>query len=484
MALTWTFSFDWDNNGVFEANEGDRATYLTVERGRRGYVKPDGSGFERPRPGRAIFDLDNYDGRFDPLNSSSPIYPDVRPGREVLIQVNDGATTYDVFKGAIGVPIPKEGATYKKTRFVAEDGWRFLFDRTTRKEIQEDKRTDQCIDYILTDIGWPAAWGDSLGTGADTLPYWWVDGQSAADAIMDLVESEMGQFYIAVDNEANFIGRHALYNGASAVTLNQTQLLNEPIIPFPYEVIRNIIRIRVHPKTEAATAVLWTLDETPAIAPGSTYTVFAEYTKDDVVVPAKSVVTPVATTDYTANSEAGGGGSDMTSDVSITFTKFGTTAKLEVENTNVSDTLYLTKLQVRGDAVYTANVGLVERDESAGSDFDPRVLELDLPWQQDVYTAEDLSYWLASFLPDPSSFPRIQFLDRSTIQFAHDLYTRLTLGVTALGVSDDYYIGYVFHEWLDDNGQGVRTEWRLEPVDTATYWKFPTKLGQTSKFAY
>jgi hypothetical protein len=44
-------------------------------------------------------------------------------------------------------------------------------------------------------------------------------------------------------------------------------------------------------------------------------------------------VTPVATTDYTANTQADGGGADLTADIDITITKFATATKLEVENT-------------------------------------------------------------------------------------------------------------------------------------------------------
>jgi hypothetical protein len=482
--IQWILSVDWDNDGVFEADEADRLQHVKVSRGRNQLVRDDGEGFEHARVGTGTFTLDNYDGRYDPLLSTSELYPYVLPGREVRLRVSDGASVWDVLRGKMEEPIPMGKRRGGLVKFVVADGWQWLQDRTVKKTLQTSIRTDTALGHILDNADWPSVWGRSLGTGADTLPYWWVDGQRAAAAINELVDSEQGQFYIAGNGQATFIGRQALYNATASLNLTQAEILSEILLPQPWRSVRNIIRVKCYPRVVQASATLWQMQDKPLVNPGASLTIFAEFRYSNRVVPADPVTTPVATTDYTANTAADGSGSDLTANFSMTtFTVFGTTAKIVITNTG-AQAGYVTLLKVRGQAVDAPDATLIERDGSSGSAYGPRALTMNLAWQQSVSTATDLADWLKSLLDDALAFPVIQLEARETIQYAYDLFTRINLSASALGISADYYLGKIEHEWLSETGQAVRTTWCLEPADMTAYWKFTTQIGVTSRFAY
>src|SRR3990167_9369781 len=103
----WTFQVDWLGDLSYAPpsntfnNEALRMKSLTTVRGRQHFLSKD--GFDRYEPGEAVGIFDNSDGRYDPYNTSSPLYPYVEPGRLVRILVKDGTsgTNYGVMRGVV-----------------------------------------------------------------------------------------------------------------------------------------------------------------------------------------------------------------------------------------------------------------------------------------------------------------------------------------------------------------------------------------------
>lgn len=476
---------DWNNDGAFEADEGSRLRGLTVTRGRDGMVAADGNGFQRPQVGKGVLTLDNHDGRYDPLYSGSAIYPNVLPGREMRVRVNDGSNTYGIIRGKIQDVIPMgTDRRGEMAQLVMVDGWQWLDDRViTVATVAGPLTTDTALASVLTAADWPSAWGSSLGAGSDTLNWFWAD-RTAAEEILDLVDSEQGQFYIAADGQARFVGRHSLFGAASSVSLTQSDILKQILLPQPWASVRNIARVVVRPRVTQTSGPLWTLQDTPLVSPGESLTVFATYQYDNRDVPGYNVISPVATLDYIANTQADGLGFDVTANFTITtFTNYGKRAKIVIQNTGASAG-YVVFLQVRGEAIDAPDVSVVESDGSSGSAFGPRTLTVDSIWQQGINSAYDFALWLRSLLEDPLAFPVIALEERPSLQFGYDLFTRVGLSVAARGISADYYIGKIQHEFQFESGQGVRTTWSLEPADMTAYWRFTTQIGVSSRFAY
>ena len=80
--------------------------------------------------------------------------------------------------------------------------------------------------------------------------------------------------------------------------------------------VENDITFRYHLEDNQNLQEIWRLRDIPAIPAGATRDFLAESTTYDVV---DSIRTPVATTDYTANSQSDGGGTDMTGDLTVTL---------------------------------------------------------------------------------------------------------------------------------------------------------------------
>jgi hypothetical protein len=165
----------------------------------------------------------------------------------------------------------------------------------------------------------------------------------------------------------------------------------------------------------------------------------------------------------------------------VTATPQAETGEVVVTNTGGTDA-YLTLLQVRGTAIDTPYAVTQDSiDSDSVDDLGPYEITLDLPWQDDPLTAQDFADYLKSWMPDFQPFPLLEIETLPAVQFAHDLFDRVTLD----WLDQDFRIGGVDVEWLTRNGQGVKTTWYAEPLNYATnYWQFPTQIGVTSRFAF
>ncbi len=91
MSLAWHFNFNWNGDGSTMVDEASRVIDMHSKRGRDAYLRVDGDGngigYERVQPGTCSVVVLNTDGRFDPYNTSSPLYPYILPGRLAQIVI-------------------------------------------------------------------------------------------------------------------------------------------------------------------------------------------------------------------------------------------------------------------------------------------------------------------------------------------------------------------------------------------------------------
>ncbi|MCH8745495.1 MAG: hypothetical protein IIB31_07600, partial [Chloroflexi bacterium] len=132
--------------------------------------------------------------------------------------------------------------------------------------------------------------------------------------------------------------------------------------------VENDVTFRYHLEDDQGLQEIWRLRDVPAIPAGESRDLLAESRAYDVV---DSIRTPVATTDYTANSESDGSGVDMTSDLTVTlpltndFQGKGTVVR--VANNHSTDTAYVTLLKLRADASYQDFESTIYQTEDAAS---------------------------------------------------------------------------------------------------------------------
>ncbi len=459
--LRWGLVVDWDEDGAYDTdNEAFNLTGLEIERGRTDYLEQAG-GFVPLAIGRARLTLRNRDGRYNPYNTSGALYPNVGTGKMAQIVVRSGATTYTVFTGVIQEINPV--GYNQAVEMVIEDGLRWLADQNVETPISQQTNAETAIGAILDAAYWPTLWGRDLGAGADLYDYWWARGDSALSEIRGLADSELGRFHAAADGLFVFRSRQA--SESSVLSVDQSELLANPVIPQPWSFRRNTVKVLAHPKAEQALDQVWRSTAVTAVSAGASVTVTAELT-----TAAVNLVTPVMTTDFLANSQSDESGVDLSADISVSLSAQATTATITLSNTG-AQLAYVTFLQVRGYALEEGSVS----STATGSGYDrrPRTLELDLAWQQDANNPEAFAGQMVGFLNTASPFPTVQVEQRPAVQFAADLFDLVDVSLAAIGISDTFRLGYIYHEWLTENGQAVRTTWKFEPRLGYDYMRFP-----------
>lgn len=475
--LLWGIEFDWDGDGIFDGNEARYLKSVRTARGRTGFVANNGVGFEKLQTGSCTVVLENIDGRFDAWNVNSPLYPNVNYGKKARITVTDisTGTTYPVFFGYTQdlEPHYKPSTGENYVTITIADLWAYLRNYNANYSIQTDITPGTAISAVLDSIGW--TWGKDIDAGSDVIRYWWASGDKTAGSVIeDIAESFLGYFYTAADGTAVYRTRSNI--PSATVLLDQADLLKDISIPQPWKNGRNVTRIKTHPRTAAATGVIYQLvGEAPLVqdGAGNALTLFGDYTYEGTVTPANNIVTPVATTDYTMNTQSDGGGVDKTADCTVTLTDFGDRCKLVIRNTSGGN-VYITKLQVRGDALYEPNVSDVVYPSVTPQM--PRQFTLDLIWQQDVNVAVDFSNVIGPFLEASHPFPIVQIENRPELQFPPDLFDIVSLTSDKFGIlGESYRVAYIEHSTLHGNCQAVLTKFYLEPyIYGGDYWTWDT----------
>ena len=474
----WTCNIKWDGSSYID--EAERMNSLNVYRGRQEYIREGGSGIEPVDTGSATIHVDNYDGRYDPYNASSPLFPYCTPGKFVQIMVDDGTTNQNVISGIIQDIIPVEDT--KNVKIIVNDGVQFLTESIASTQLYEGITIDEAINDILDAAGYPAEWGKLISTGADIKDYYWASEEKRAYAeLIDLINSELGNAFVAADGKFIFRSRHDFEMSKGAIT--QDQMLKNLVIQMPWKFQRNIIKVSYHPRIAHPSQVVWTNRETPYISAGDSIEIWANFTYEGATVPVKNIVAPAPSTDYTANTADDDSGTDLTSQISIEKEVFATSTKLTITN-NASMGCYLTLMQLRGEPIEAPDTSTVVAN---GVDYDtnPKTLELDFPWLQNYNTANDFASYLKTYLSAPKEFITAVIQDRPAIQFAYDLFDIVTLDIEKKNINADYRIGGIEHEFLFDNGKSVLTKFYCEPYSSvAGVWRFPTEYGISSVFGW
>jgi hypothetical protein len=492
-ALAWDVSIDWDEDSIFEANEAERLTAYSVVRGRTRLLKSAGEGFESISTGTLTITLRNQDGRFDAWNTASPLYPNVNYGKDIRVRTKDLSTgvIYPRFRGTITNIVPMGYGDDAKVQIYASDGLDFLRNYPGRVAMQQTITPDAAIGKILDAVQWPSQWGRNLDVSSETIPYWWSSGNKIAmSELDDLALSFLGYFFVDADGQACYIKRSNV--SAAVAEYDQAEILKDIGNPQPYELLRNVTRIKVHPRTRAATGVIWQLlGNTPSVLPGAgnPLTLFANYTYNNVSAPAVSVITPVATTDFLVNTQTDGLGTNLTGSCTVVMTDFGDTAKLVITN-NSGSTGYITFLRIRGDAIYEPNASDVTYPSDLSTVRRPRELVFDLLWQQDINVAVDIANVLGAFYAGQHPMPNIKIEDRPSLQYAADLFDIVTLTSDYLGLGGESFRVGGIDEQTDsqfENCQKVSTRLYLEPyVSASNYMQWDTNATRdtTTIFGY
>lgn len=455
----FTEQADWlqDNYASGTADLTDYRIQLDIDRG----LDPETGQIQ---VGTMQIRLNNASGRFSKHYASSPLYPNVQVGRAARARrANTGGTAVPLFTGFIREP----SVETVLPDFFATLDCVDLIDNLRRTKIStplyEGYRSDQLIAAILALTGYTG--GSAYETGAKTFAYASWRKTPALEAIQQVINSEMGQFYIDARGTPTF---HARYHRVTTTT-DELSLSNN-MAGFRFlnsaDDIYNEAQVTCYPRAVGGTAVLWSWNEAPVYIPaGGTVTLEAEFTDPTYAreCEGKSIVTPAGTTDYLANSLSDGSGTDLTSSVGGTVTAYGQYADVTIVNGGTVG-MYITQYQLRGLPVTKLDpVTATEQNAASIAAYDmTNTITLDQPLETSVESARDAAAYLAQIYGEPRD--RIRFSlqpaddTRKNALVNLELDDRIAVTETLSGLSaDSFFIDRIAHSIGEHDNSHVAT---------------------------
>jgi hypothetical protein len=222
--------------------------------------------------------------------------------------------------------------------------------------------------------------------------------------------------------------------------------------------------------------------DTPVIGSGVGDPIWATFTYNGRPVPATSVTSPAATTDYTANDAADGSGTNRTGNFTFSTTAFSTSAKLVP--TNSGSSAYITLLKIRADIIKTDEYTYAEyEDTDSINTYGERSITINTDWLQNLNSANEYAQILVGRFKNPRAFPRFKF-KRSEIdlQFTTPLFNLIQVNFDTFGVTGEFRAGYIERSWNISDMNVIDSVYYLEPNTTTSSgstWIFPMTFPTT-----
>ena len=199
-------------NAIQEINITNQVRRISTRHGRD-------RAFEEYLPGEATIEFYDFTGDWNPNNTSSPYYPEVKPMRQVRVTANYQGQDYSIFAGYItswDYNWSDQSVDFAVVTIQATDAFRLLqlanIDDVTgaaNKDLPGER-----INLILDEIGWPA--GQRLIDDGDTELENDPGGfRPALSAIQTVEASDLGAFFIDHDGKAVYLSRATLSQRAS-----------------------------------------------------------------------------------------------------------------------------------------------------------------------------------------------------------------------------------------------------------------------------
>jgi hypothetical protein len=387
---TYSFAIDWNGDGNFTASSAmlmlalmgtggvDEATQDLVSEATWSYGRDQERQLSPGAVGSAAMTLCNVSRKYNPENTSSPLFGNLDPARDTRFQVTWGGTVFPLFRGRLDDFDVQADFENRNVSFTFLDGMALLQGVKLSTPVYASLRTGDLVNIILDEIGWTA--GRDIDLGATIVKWWWVEGQDALTSLNDLVKSEgpPAVAYIAPDGTFVFRDRHHRLQNTASITSNATfaakklgdctsvQAAGFDIAkPFTYQHgwrdIVNSVEFEIQDRIPDATFTdVWTSEDSYVLSAGESRTVTVSASD-----PFKDAITPVANVDYVV---AGAGvlllslsrTSGATADIIMTATGGGvvvTGMKLRAHSIPVANTVKVSKtdsqsISQHGERVY------------------------------------------------------------------------------------------------------------------------------------
>ncbi len=367
--------------------------------------------------GRMDFSLANYEANSASLQGYyTPGHGNCRAGFRLGIRVRFrylvNGTTYYKFLGWLDEVAPSSGKYREKIVTCSALDW--MNEAASANpiiSIQSSKRPDQVLATIQAAVS-RQPYSTNYDTGVSTFPYSLDSLDNESGSVLSecqriAVSEGNGHIFIrgntTAGGELRFENRTARFAYTTVATFNET--MHDLTITQARSQIRNKIKATTHPRrVGGSTEILFSDQGKPLISAGSTQILGGDYTdpanRADRIGGA-SMVSPVATTDYTMNTLANGTGTNLTANFVVTANYGGNS--LEHTITNQSGAAgYITLRQARGTSIRDLDpIDTVVTDATSISLYGETRFFYDMPYQDDQGAASTMATYVLSVWGTP-----------------------------------------------------------------------------------
>jgi hypothetical protein len=464
----WLLMIDWA--GV-ETDESARLIGVSVDRGQGQYTNGSGDGLADIRPGVLSIELDNYDRRYDPRNTSSALYPNVTNLTTIRLYVNDtvGGTQQPVFSGTID-DIRPTGGLDKYVTITATDDLELLRQQTATTPLAFNTTASAAVQSVAEIVGIS---GGSYQTSAHPLTVFAVENSNALQVITDLAEASLAQMFCDRTGKLRYYSLS--YTGMSTHNINEDNVDKTIIQSQPWDERYPSVHVYANRWARTAAKVLWDYGKALGVPAGSTVTVRAEW----------SNIGSVGQLVYSKNQYISSPG--VLTNALSAYVSNVTARSCDITVTNVSPWAQATKLTIKGTE-YVTGLIFSDRRYQPGQKISGRLATetstkqlytatdtalptkrrnkfvLDSEYVQDGNFASAYATLLKDHLKSGLSTVTITFESAASFaqQFGIELYDLVELDFQTLGIDgDDYYLGAIRHEWRAPDVGAVRTTMTL-----------------------
>lgn len=413
--ITWLLEINWDKGDIPFIDE--TARLLSASGSVR--LAPPESGISSPRGtvDRCSLVLNNSDGRFSPLNTSSPLWSLITKGNayhapmRLDVSIDGGSNFERVFTGVI--KIPREGPPYPGVAATVEIDCRSMDEivlayrqsttLATFRALHDDGATEsEIIQQFLDDAGVDSA-NYTLDPGLFVVPWAWLDDESPLEDIWQLAAACGGRFYCDQEGEFRYENMtHWLMSphDTSVETLAESGYGQMVGPVYDDNELFSAVTVVASPRETLETTTLWQADAVTVVPASATVTVVAKLRQ------------PAYTIDEATFTAVHGGSRNMDSDISIVMTKFAQRVELAITNANTTFAANIITLELTGIPVSGAPSS--EETRTSGDSFwvgfaDVRPGRVKLLRGNAYVQTLGQAGALASFLKDRYQVPRLSF---------------------------------------------------------------------------
>ena len=523
---------DWIGDGLYASPASDVTADTAGDPGLVIDTGRDGSrALSPPKVPAATFELRNDHGRYSNERGSSPVYQLVRPGVPVRMSATYGEARLYRAPGLYRAEVPYRGVAYwmlgqtridqasqnatlgsQRVRVSTLGESSKLVGTSVTVPLQTAIRTDQAVTMILDAAGWPSG-RRRIALGDTTLSYWWADGKSAWDALMEVTSAEgpatlyedasgnlcwEGRNYRAVTArsvtpQAAFfdqrVGGGVPYRAARLYRANRLYRGNAGALYFTALTYAPGWRTTYARATYAtkrrelgALGVVWRYGADITLSAGASRTLFARPAD-----PFQSAVAPAVTTDYTVTSGSATVSLTYTSGIMAIIVITAGGAGCTIRGPAASPTSGL-QLRAQPLTVVSETVAQSTIDPSGSATAYGGIQTLSVAgWPElDIAMAEGVcDAWVTRYrVPRPQVTISVRAVDsahfREIVQ--RQVSDRISLRSEQTGIAADVWIESREIVVAGAGGKHVEAVWQCEKVDTVSgfVWDGSTSLWDSA----